>query len=133
MAIQALEKFYNDEVKITKELRDFMADTFTHKVYIKWKHQAALLQRLTLNAMGDEVYKEIQDAAGGKDAYSSSRPFAWLGSRSATAWTAQGCSLASATGKVVTISTNMKMIWRTLIPPRPARVDSVCGAGCFAR
>ena len=68
MAIQALEKFYNDEVKITKELRDFMADTFTHKVYIKWKHQAALLQRLTLNAMGDEVYKEIQDAAG-KDAF----------------------------------------------------------------
>ena len=38
-------------------------------MYIKWKHQAALLQRLTLNAMGDEVYKEIQDAAGGKDAF----------------------------------------------------------------
>ena len=69
MAIEALEKFYDKEVKITKELRDFMADTFTHKVYIKWKHQAALLQRLTLNAMGDELYKEVQDAAGGKDAF----------------------------------------------------------------
>lgn len=69
MAIQALEKFYDKEIKITKELRDFMADTFTHKVYIKWQHQANLLKRLTLNAMGDELYKEVEDAAGGKEAF----------------------------------------------------------------
>ena len=69
MAIKTLEDFYDKEVKITKELRDFMADTFTHKVYIKWKHQGALLSRLTKAAMGDELYAQVQDAAGGKDAF----------------------------------------------------------------